>query len=224
MAIRAVLFDCDGLMFETELLSQRMYRESAEKFGVDLPEDFFVRITGGYVTPDFYEIPGLDKVLDDMKGKRMDISFWRSCAKDTLNKKGLIQLWQYLRAHGYMTAVCSSSFREYVETLIGTVSVPLVYDVIVCGDMVRNRKPDPEIFLRAAELLGVASDECLVLEDSRNGIIAANRAGMHSCFIEDTIAPDAEMKAQIEYSRDDLEQVIGLLEDLNGGNTDVGKI
>ena len=87
---------------------------------------------------------------------------------------------------------------------------------MIGGNMVTNGKPDPEIFLKGAECLETDPAECLVLEDSKNGIIAAQRAGMHSCFIKDLIEPDEEMEQAIEFRRDDLSQVIGLIEEMNG--------
>ena len=146
-----------------------------------------------------------------MKKKRFDISFWSSIQKDCLNKKGLISLFQWLKQNGYRIGICSSSHRTYVEALLSTVSTPLEYDAIVGGDMVTHAKPDPEIFLVGAKILDVQPAKCLVLEDSKQGIIAARRAGMHSCFIEDTIQPDHTMKEMIEYQTENLEEVIQLL-------------
>ena len=78
--------------------------------------------------------------------------------------------------------------------------------------MVKHAKPDPEVFLKAAEKLGFEPEECLVLEDSKAGIIAAKRAGMHSCWIKDMIEADEEMKEALEYRGESLLDVIPLLE------------
>ena len=78
--------------------------------------------------------------------------------------------------------------------------------------MVKLAKPAPDIFLKGAALLGVAANECLVLEDSKQGLQAAKNAGMHSCWIKDMIQVDEEMSENIEYTVEDLSQVISLLE------------
>lgn len=216
MKIEAVLFDCDGLMFNTEQISQKMWREEAEKFHVTIPDAFFQAITGARRDQDYmanYEIPHIDEIIHIMHARRFDLSYWQTFAPDGLNKKGLKELYQYLKNHHYQTAVCSSSSKEYVETLIHTVSIPMTFDTIVGGDMVIHGKPDPEIFLKGASLLHTAAEHCLVLEDSKQGILAARSAGMHSCFIQDTIVPDTEMQSAIEYQRDDLSQVIDLLKE-----------
>lgn len=218
--IKAVLFDCDGLMFETERISITMWKAEAAKYGVKLPEDFFTKITGSgrHETMEYMNgIPGLSEVRAKISAKRFNLDFWKSCAADTLNKPGLVELFGFLEKNGYRTAICSSSPAEYVLTLISTVSVPLRYHAMITGDMVSRAKPDPEIFLRGAEALRTVPEECLVLEDSKAGLTAAARAGMHSCWIPDMIMPDEEMNRVIEFQRKDLSEVIGLLRELNGG-------
>lgn len=218
--IQAVLFDCDGLMFETERISITMWKREAEKYGIQLPEDFFVHITGsgkGYTQQYMDSIPGVSKVRDAISQKRFNLDFWKSCAKDTLNKPGLVELFAWLNENHYRIAICSSSVKPYVETLLGTVSVTLSYNAMITGDMVTRAKPDPEIFLKGAEVLGVKPSECLVLEDSKAGILAAKAAGMHSCWIKDMIEADEEMLSALEYTCADLYEVIHLIEEMNGG-------
>jgi len=220
MEIKAVLFDCDGLMFETEIIAQQIWREEAAKYNVELPEDFFVHITGsgGPSRKAYLEsIPGMKEVQPKISSKRFNLDFWRSIHTDCLNKTGLIELFDYLKEHQYHVAICSSSAKEYVEILAGNVSKPLYYEAIIGGNMVSKAKPDPEIFLTGAKVIGVDPENCLVLEDSKQGILAAKAAGMHSCFIKDTIDPDEEMLAAIEFRRTDLLGVIELLEGLKDG-------
>lgn len=218
MKMKAVLFDCDGLMFDTERVAQDMWREIGRSYGVEIPDDLFVAITGvkdtRALTPYFETVPHLQDILDASRKKRFDLEFWASFYPDGLNKKGLVALNQYLNENHIPCCVCSSSKKEYVETLLRTVSVPLHFDSIVGGDMVEHGKPDPDIFLLGASILGVEAENCLVLEDSKMGILATKRAGMHSCFIQDTIKPDDEMKENIEFEKEDLSQVIDLLEEL----------
>ncbi len=215
--IKAVLFDCDGLMFDTERISQQMFRTAAEKHGVSLPDDFFVRQTGGTSEEDriyLHSLPGIEKVFGEVRGKRFDLDYWQSMAGGRLAKPGLAEIFAWLDEKKILRAVCSSSSEEYVRTLISTLGTPIRYDAIICGDTVSRRKPDPEIFLKAAEVLRVDPGACMVLEDSRQGLLAARRAGMHSCFIQDTIIPDEGMRSLIEYERKDLHEVIPLLEGL----------
>lgn len=215
MIIKAVLYDCDGLMFNTEQVSQNMWRQIAAQYNVTIPDWFFKEITGTKRGDEIlqYEkdIPHLKEIMIRERKKRFDLDFWSQFYPDGLNKKGLIKLQLWLEQEHIHTAVCSSSNRSYVETLIHTVSVPLHFETIIGGDMVTKGKPDPEIFLKGAEALKTNPENCLVLEDSKQGILAARNAGMHSCFIEDTIKPDEEMKQAIEFQKDSLDEVIELI-------------
>ncbi len=218
MEIKAVLFDCDGLMFDTEIIAQQIWRDGAREYNVTLPDDFFEHITGagGKDLLDYIaSVPGADLLRKVCRARRFDLDFWRSIHTDCLNRPGLIELFQYLEKNGYPVGICSSSAREYVLALIDSCSVKLHYDTIVCGDMVKHAKPDPEIFLKGAENLDVKPENCLVLEDSKQGILASVNAGMHNCFIPDTIIPDEAMTRAIEFRCESLHEVIGLLERIN---------
>lgn len=215
MKIKAVLFDCDGLMFNTEQVSQDLWRQEACKYDETLSDDFFKTITGARgvdLRPYEKETPHLMEIASAMRQKRFDLSFWSSFEKDALNKKGMVELALWLHEHGIAIAVCSSSNADYVQTLLSTVSVPLPFDAIVGGNMVKHGKPAPDIFLLGAETLGVQPQECLVLEDSRQGIVAAHAAGMTSVFVEDTIPKDEEMKSFMNYEVHHLGEVIDLFE------------
>ena len=173
MEIKAVLFDCDGLMFDTEIIAQQIWRDSANEYGIKLPDDFFEHITGAggkdllaYIA----SVPGANTLLEINRAKRFDLDFWAGIHTDCLNRPGLIELFTWLEENDYRVAICSSSAKEYVLTLIHSVSVPLHYDTIICGDMVKHAKPDPEIFLTGAGALGVSPEHCLVLEDSKQGM------------------------------------------------------
>ena len=220
MDIKAVLFDCDGLMFNTEQISQDMWRKEAQKYNVILPQAFFVAITGAKRGTDFSAfyrtIPHLQEISDAMHEKKFDLAYWASYAPDGLNMKGLVPLLEYLEKKGIPCAVCSSSSEKYVRTLLGTISRPVKIDAVIGGDMVTKGKPDPEIFLKGAQVLHTAPENCLVLEDSKMGILAAKNAGMHSCFIRDTIVPDEDMKQAMDLEKKDLSEVISLLEESYG--------
>lgn len=215
--IKAVLFDCDGLMFNTEEVSQRMWREEAEKYGEKFSDEFFKTITGAKDGIDLLrfskETPHLEEIMEIMHKRRFDLDFWKSFYPDGLNKKGLVSLVMYLHEKNIRIAVCSSSHFSYVQTLLDTVSCDLKFDAVVGGDMVEHGKPAPDIFLLGAKTLHVKPEECLVLEDSKQGIIAAYNAHMHSVFIEDTIAMDEEMKKYLDYQAEDLGKVTTLLEE-----------
>lgn len=213
--MKGLLFDCDGLLFETEIISNLMWKEAAHHFQKELPEDFFEHITGsgGENTVEYIRSIGFEDIFDYTKKKRFDLSFWSSIQRDCINRLGLIPLFQWLDTQSYLRAVCSSSQVEYVKTLLNTVSYPLHFSAIVGGDLVKRAKPDPDIFLLGAKALGLNPEDCWVLEDSKAGLMAAKRAGMTTIFIEDTISKDSEMDAYIDFQCHNLEEVISLIKE-----------
>ena len=214
--MKAILFDCDGLMFNTEFYAIDMWKQVAKKYNFRLPDDFFKKITGSggkKVEEYFQTLDGIEPIRSIVSKKRFDLEYWTSFKKDELNKKGLFELYRYLKENKYKIAICSSSNKEYILSLLSTVSIPLEFDTIISGDMVKNAKPAPDIFLEAARKLNVTFEECLVLEDSKQGILAARNAGMHSCWIKDMIEADEEMQENIEYTASNLQEVINLLKE-----------
>lgn len=127
-------------------------------------------------------------------------------------KKGLCILLEYLKDNGYKLAVASSSPSWEVEKHLKDAKVFGYFDVIVCGDMVDKSKPEPEIYLKACELLGELPEECYALEDSKNGLLSAYRAGCKPIMVPDLWQPDEEIERILYKKFVDLEEVKGFLE------------
>ena len=100
---------------------------------------------------------------------------------------------EYLKENKYKIAVATSTKRERAEKLLTMVKIKDFFEEIICGDEVKNSKPDPEIFLKAAKKLGSQPSHCIVLEDSAAGIEAAYNAGMKGINIPDMKIPDDEI-------------------------------
>ena len=107
-------------------------------------------------------------------------------------KPGAADLLPALKKAGYRLAVASSSPRDMVLTNLGRTGIDSYFDVVVCGDEVSRGKPDPDIFLLAAERLGLLPGDCYVLEDSPNGLLAARAAGCRPVMIPDLVPPAPE--------------------------------
>ena len=216
MSIECVIFDCDGLMFDTEKVANENWREIAGQYGITLDDEFFYQIIGcGHklFLKAMENHQDLEPHLPEISEGRLKKIFGMCENKGSLNKKGLTELLDYLEEAGIKKCVASSSHREYVDTLLGSIGKPYHFDSVVCGDEVTHGKPDPEIFLTAARKAGVAPENCVVLEDSKFGIIAAKRAGMKSVWIYDFVKPDEEMNEAIQESRNDLLEVIDYLKE-----------
>lgn len=220
-AVKAVLFDMDGLMFDTEALNMKGWKAAGKLRGLDMSEELIhghiganIATTKRLMNEHFGE--GFD--FDAVRKDRIDYAFSHIEKHGTPLKKGLKELLAFLRKKGLKTAVASSSERRFVEFYLEHAALEHAFDALICGDMVAagRGKPEPDIFLLAASTLGVAPAECLVLEDSYNGILAAHRAGIRSVMIPDLLPPTPETDALCFRRVDALPDVIPILEELNG--------
>ena len=209
MNIKCLIFDCDGLMFNTEYYSRQNWINMGKKYNLSMDEKFFEQITGAR--------PDIQEHLTEIRANRNPTIAKAIEQLGNINKPGLVELLSYLKESGqYKVCIASSSPCEYVKWLVSTIGYDYTFDLIIGGDMVKNAKPDPEIFLKAASMVNIAPENCLVLEDSKLGHVAAKNAQMHRMFIKDLVEPDDEFKALIEHQRNDLAEVINFLKTTNG--------
>ncbi|MEY8543795.1 HAD family hydrolase [Dubosiella newyorkensis] len=217
--IKAVIFDMDGLMFDTEQMFKQQFREKLNAYGLNAVPDTVIQSMIGCDSRRIamYEnqYPTISKAMEECQQERMDYFFRFFPVPGSANKQGLKELVQYLKNKNIPFAIASSSYREHIETFLEYAGFPIEPALIVSGKEGYASKPDPAIFLGAANKLGVDPSSCLVLEDSKNGILAAKNANMISIFIPDQIVPDQEMKEAIQYEKKDLSEVIDFLEQEN---------
>lgn len=119
-------------------------------------------------------------------------------------KPGVYELFDFLKKNNYKIGLASSTRKEVVTLQMKQVGLLPFFDVLVCGDMVQNSKPHPEIYLKACELLGAAPSSCFAVEDSFNGIRSAHGAGMKTIMVPDLLTPDEEITALLYKKCDSL--------------------
>lgn len=193
--IKAIIFDMDGLMINSERVTYECYVKVLEKMNLTMSEDFYKRLLGKTLPSAFqimYDEYGndfpMDDVLKDVHQLMNDIFEKEGVPL----KDGLIELLTYLKDNDYLTIVATSSTRNRVEHLLGMSDILKYYDDSICGDEVTHGKPNPEVFLRACEKLGVEPSQALVLEDSEAGIQAAHSAHIPVICIPDMKYPEPE--------------------------------
>ena len=130
-------------------------------------------------------------------------------------KKGVKDIFEYIRNNGLKCAVATSTRRESAEKTLHEIGVWDYLDAVVYGDEVERGKPEPDIFLRAAKAIGVNPSEAVVVEDSINGIKAGYAAGMRVVHIPDTIAIDDDIRKLTYMVCDDLNGLIDVVESIN---------
>ena len=215
--IEAVIFDMDGLMFDTERMIIDWFEMLKEKYQLSIPKEVTYQLIGtdsSIVKRLNQQYPGLETVMDDYQSHRMEYTWMHFKKPGDANKKGLKELVEYLNEKKIPFAVASSSKKEHIQEMIDKAGFELKPNVVVSskeGNM--PGKPAPDIFLKAADMMGIPAENCLVLEDSKYGIMAAHNAGMKSVFIQDQIIPDDQMKQYIQMECDSLLDVINILKE-----------
>lgn len=213
--MKAVVFDMDGLMFDTEFLVAEGWDYAGEKLGVG-KLGYMVNKTLGVnhqkTKEIFYEDFG-DKVDTE---KLTELT--REYVYDYYSKHGvpekpfLHETIDYLKNNGYKMAVASSSRKETVHKHLKNAKIFDYFDAIVCGDMITCSKPDPEIYLKACNLLNEKPEDCYALEDSPNGIRSAYNANMFPVMIPDLIEPSDEISKLYRIKLNSLNDFITYLE------------
>ena len=193
--IQGVIFDMDGLLFDTEALYLMAWPEAGAMMGLDIPlsvarksisvsNEESERIFQAHCGPAFT----LEKALPLMDAWVRDYVLQNGLPV----KPGARELLRLLREKGIPTALGSSNLRYAVDAYLEAAELAEFFDVLVAGDMVAKRKPAPDIFLRAAKEMGISPARCLVLEDSPVGVLAAYRAGCVPAMVPDQLGPEDE--------------------------------
>ena len=214
--VKAVIFDQDGLMFDTERLSVKAWSEVGKRYGISVGEDFFDAMRGTkpeVVRRMLKEMYGESFDCDRLLEEKRAYSYEQIAREGVPVKKGLKELLTYLREHGVKTAVATSSSRHWTEQNTRGAGVDQMFDAYAFGEMVKRPKPDPEIFYLAADMLGEKPEECIVLEDSFNGINAALNGGFLAVMVPDLSIPGPELVERLTAKCDSLMDVIGLFEE-----------
>ncbi|MCC5844142.1 MAG: HAD family phosphatase [Verrucomicrobia bacterium] len=213
-AYKAVLFDMDGTLIDTERIGAASWDHAGAEMGLTVPEVVKRRMVGRTL-PDIHAIvrEGMPEVDSDRLLARANHHYHRLVTEAPPPvKAGARELLEWLRARGVPMAVATSSRRVQAEDKLGRTGLRNFFEVIVGGDEISRGKPDPEIFLVAAERLGVEARGCVVFEDSGPGIEAAERSGGLAVFVPEMHPPDPAQALFAHRILKDLHEAVPLLE------------
>jgi HAD superfamily hydrolase (TIGR01509 family) len=217
MPIRALIFDFDGLILDTETPEYQSWQEIYAEFGCELPIATWGQIVGGNGASAFDPMD----YLENQAGRKLDrdtlISRRRARDSEIILASpilpGVVDLLSDARRVGLRLAIASSSPHSWVDTHLERLDLIDRFDAIICVDDVGVAKPDPSLFLHAAKTLGVARGEAIIFEDSPNGVLAAKRAGIFCIAVPNPItrmlafeSPDLRLNSLAEMSLRELLQ------------------
>ena len=198
MKYKAVIFDMDGVIFDSERLVLEGWQEIAAKYGIKGIEEVLPRCLGvnAQATREiFREYYGQDFPYDEYKKEASALFHSRYGNGKLPLKPGVKELLSYLKENGYLVGLASSTRQAIVEQEIRDAGLMPYFDNLVCGDMLKRSKPEPDIYLKACENLDVEPRMAVAVEDSYNGIRSEKRAGMVPVMVPDMVQPDEEMRS-----------------------------
>lgn len=215
MTVKAVIFDMDGVLFDTEKLCMDSWIAVAGEQGIPDMETFFPSCIGRNLTDTkalFWDFYG---DVYDYERFRKQASIWFHNyieQKGLPVKKGVRELLDFLQRGGYDIGLASSTSRPSVEGHLVRAGIREYFQSLTTGDMVEHSKPCPDIYLMACKSVGVDPARAIAIEDSPNGIRAAYSAGMIPVMVPDLIAPDQEMREKSVLICRDLLEVMRFLD------------
>lgn len=214
--IEAVIFDLDGLMFDTENLYLKVARIWCKKNKIDIPnellvkcigrrEDYSARILTNYFHGNFdakkFRKDIIKLMEDDIKVNGLGV------------KKGLKELLIFLKMRKIKTAIASASDNDYVKKRLKEANISVKYfDSIIGGFNITCPKPDPEIYLKSMEVLNVKPDNTLIIEDSDYGVMSATSSGAKCIWVPDIKEVPYEAQKNVYRKCNSLLEVIDLFE------------
>ena len=194
--IKAVIFDVDGTLLDTERIYMKAWKEAAAEAGFVMP-DSVLQKTRAVNTKDaariFEEEIGNGFSYQAVRPIRVRIAEEIIRRESPILKPGVLELLAFLEEKGIRLSVASSTNQQGTREHLAESRILDRFEVVVGGDMVTNGKPHPDIFLKAAEALGTAPEACIVVEDSPAGIRAAHAAGMKAVLVPDQAAITQEI-------------------------------
>ena len=211
--VKAVVFDMDGVIFDSEKIYRMNNYIMAERYGLpmDRVEEYSNRIAGG--TKDTNKLH-----FEEMFGTEIDFMEFRRAVHEGVDqfameqgfemKPGIRELLLYLKERGIRIAMATSTAADRAEHHLKSHGIFDYFEEIVYGNMVERGKPNPDIYLLACEKLGLMPSDCAAVEDSVNGVISAHRAGLYTIMVVDLIPPNDAAKESADIICDCASEVM----------------
>lgn len=211
---KAVVFDMDGVIFDSERAVMQCWKEVASRHNIPDIEKAVLACTGTTMVRTreiMLNLYGADFPYDEYASESSVIFHSRYDGGRLPMKPGVKELLTFLKEHNKKIALASSTRQQVVTDELRDAGIIEYFDRIICGDMVSRSKPAPDIFLKACEELNVSPSDSYAIEDSYNGIRAAHAGGLHPIMVPDLLPADEEMQSLAEIVLPSLTSVMEYL-------------
>lgn len=179
--MKAVIFDMDGVIIDSEPIHLEVDIQTFKDLGCDISSEElekYVGATNEYMFADIKKKYNINKSIEEIINNKVEMTKNKVIQMDLNPIDGIRELLNDLKNENIPTAIASSSPRDFIDVVISKFKLRDYFTYIISGEEVENGKPAPDIYLEAAKKLRLSPDDCIVIEDSRNGVIAAKTAGM----------------------------------------------
>lgn len=218
MKIKGIISDMDGVILDTEKLYVRFWCEAANFYGYPMQKHHALSIRSMarvFAIEKLKSYFGEDFDYYAVHSKRIELMDKYIEENGIEAKSGAKELLIYLKENGYKAALATATAPERTKCYLERLGLYGYFDEIVCASMVSKGKPEPDIYLYAAEKLGLAPQECLALEDSQNGIRSASSAGCKTVMVPDLDGPSKEILPLLYDVADGLSDVVRIVKKAN---------